>query len=93
LAHNDALPDSPSRGAHDPARRGDPRLAGGARIAARLEGGRGDSLSERRIATLEGEVDRLARELQRLDEESAFLHQLLEKKRSPDALPPGEQHD
>jgi hypothetical protein len=65
----------------------------GRALAARLEGGRGDSLSERRIATLEGEVDRLARELQRLDEESAFLHQLLEKKRSPDALPPGEQHD
>jgi hypothetical protein len=65
----------------------------GRAIAARLEGGRGDSLSERRIATLEGEVDRLARELQRLDEESAFLHELLEKKRTPDALPPGEQPD
>jgi hypothetical protein len=65
----------------------------GRAIAARLEGGRGDSLSERRIATLEGEVDRLGRELQRLDEESAFLHELLEKKRTPDALPPGEQRD
>jgi hypothetical protein len=65
----------------------------GRAIAGRLEGGRGDSLSERRIATLESEVDRLAREMQRLDEESAFLHALLEKKRTPDALPPGEQHD
>jgi hypothetical protein len=65
----------------------------GRAIAARLEGGRGDSLSERRIATLENEVDRLARDLQRLDEESAFLHELLEKKRTPDALPPGDQTD
>jgi hypothetical protein len=64
----------------------------GRAIAARLEGTRGD-LSERRLAALEGEVDRLGRELQRLDDESAFLHRLLEEKRSPGALPPGEQHD
>lgn len=65
----------------------------GRAIAARLEGGRADSLSERRLATLEGEIDRLAREVQRLDEESAFLHRLLDEKRAPEALPPGEQHD
>jgi hypothetical protein len=65
----------------------------GRAIAARLERDRGDSLSERRIATLEGEVDRLARELQRLDEESVFLQKLLEEKRAPDALPPGDRHD
>lgn len=66
----------------------------GRALAARLEGGRsGDSLSDRRLAALEGEVDRLNRELQRLDEESAFLHQLLEEKRSPGALPPGESTD
>ncbi|HSJ08860.1 MAG TPA: hypothetical protein VK928_03080 [Longimicrobiales bacterium] len=63
----------------------------GRAIASRLEGGRGaESLSERRIATLEGEVDRLGREVLRLDEESAFLHRLLEEKRAPDSLPPGE---
>lgn len=63
----------------------------GRAIAARMEGGRGgDTLSDRRLATLEGEVDRLNREVQRLDEESAFLHQLLEEKRAPEALPPGE---
>jgi hypothetical protein len=65
----------------------------GRAIAGRLERDRGESLSERRIATLEGEVDRLARELQRLDEESVFLHKLLEEKRAPDALPPGDRHD
>lgn len=65
----------------------------GRAIAARLEGGRVDSISERRIATLEGEIERIGRELQRLDEESAFLHRLLEEKRAPGALPPGEQHD
>lgn len=66
----------------------------GRAIAARLERGRGpESLSDRRLATLEGEVDRLSRELQRLDEESAFLHKLLEEKRAPGALPPGESHD
>jgi uncharacterized protein YlxW (UPF0749 family) len=63
----------------------------GRAIAARLEGGKSvDTLADRRLATLEGEVDRLNRELQRLDEESAFLHRLLEEKRAPGALPPGE---
>jgi hypothetical protein len=67
----------------------------GRALAARLESGRGggDSLADRRLAHLEGEVDRLSRELQRLDEESAFIHELLDKKRTPDALPPGESDD
>lgn len=67
----------------------------GRALAARLEhgGGSGDSLSDRRLAALEGELDRLSREVQRLNEESEFLHQLLEKKRVPDALPPGERDD
>jgi len=66
----------------------------GRALAARLEGARGaESLSERRLAALEGEVDRLSRELQRLDEESAFLHRLLEEKRAPGALQPGESED
>jgi hypothetical protein len=66
----------------------------GRALAARLESGRGpQSLADRRLAHLEGEVDRLSRELQRLDEESAFIHELLEKKRAPGALPPGESDD
>jgi hypothetical protein len=65
----------------------------GRALAARLEGRSADTLSERRIASLENEVDRLSRELQRLDEESVFLHRLLEEKRAPEALPPGERTD
>jgi uncharacterized protein YlxW (UPF0749 family) len=66
----------------------------GRALAARLEGRAGsDSLADRRLAALENEVDRLGRELQRLDEESTFLHKLLEEKRAPGALPPGERTD
>lgn len=68
----------------------------GRALAARLERGRTEgaesaSLLAERVATLEGEVERLTGELQRLDEESRFLHQLLEG-RGPEeheALPPG----
>lgn len=67
----------------------------GRAMAARLERGRGGGEAERllaeRVAYLEGEVERLGRELQRLDEESQFLHQLLEgRSPQPEALPPGE---
>jgi uncharacterized protein YlxW (UPF0749 family) len=66
----------------------------GRAIAARMEGGRGpESLSDRRLAALEAEIDRLNREVQRLDEESEFIHRLLEEKRAPGALPPGESND
>jgi hypothetical protein len=68
----------------------------GRAIAGRLEGGHGDTASDRRLAALENEVDRLGRELQRLDEESTFLHKLLAEKRAPDApdaLPPGDRPD
>ena len=64
----------------------------GRAIAARLEGSRqpAGTLPDR-VALLEGEVDRLSKELERLNEESAFLHRLLEEK--PPAgtlLPPGD---
>jgi hypothetical protein len=65
----------------------------GRALAKRLEGNDaiGDGVSTR-VAALEGEVERLTRELQRLDEESTFLHRLLEKKETPEALlPPAER--
>jgi cell division protein FtsB len=65
----------------------------GRALAGRLEARPADSLAERRLATLENEVDRLNREVQRLDDESTFLHKLLEQKRAPEALPPGERTD
>lgn len=74
----------------------------GRALAARLERGTGDdSLANRRLASLEGEVDRLSRELQRLNEESEFLHKLLDRPRTqgtlpppdPDRVTPGERND
>ncbi len=66
----------------------------GRAIAARLEGNRqlgGEGMPER-INALESEVDRLSKEVQRLDEESAFLHRLLESKpKREELLPPGER--
>jgi hypothetical protein len=64
----------------------------GRALAGRLERDRLplDTSGNQRLAALESEVERLSRELQRLDEESAFLHRLLESKRPPEQLPPGD---
>jgi hypothetical protein len=56
----------------------------GRALAARLERQPGhpearDSLGAR-VAALEGEVERLNTEVQRLEEETTFLHRLLESK-------------
>lgn len=67
----------------------------GRAIAARLEGNRelGGAVSTR-LAALEAEVDRLSRELHRLDEESTFLQRLLEERSTPEGLlPPGDRAD
>ena len=51
-----------------------------------------DHLTAERIGYLEGEVERLSEELVRLDEESRFLHQLLdERPGGAGALPPGDE--
>lgn len=61
----------------------------GRAIAARLEKGTPVE-GGARLAALEAEVDRLNREVTRLDEETEFLHKLLESKpQSPESLPPG----
>jgi len=54
----------------------------------------GDVTAER-LAFLEGEVERLTSEIQRLDEESEFLHKLLTERSGEHgaALPPGERPD
>ncbi len=65
-------------------------------LAARLEGrqlGAGDEVSGDRLKYLEGEVDRLSQEIERLGEESEFLHQLLAERPKPPALPEGEGSD
>lgn len=59
----------------------------------------GDTLDHERMAFLEGEVERLASEIHRLDEESQFLHKLLAERAGadppprPEALPRGEDDD
>ena len=62
----------------------------GKAIARRLERGRralGDTGSHDRLVYLESELERLGKEVGRLDEESQFLHKLLAEHTDPDALP------
>ncbi len=68
----------------------------GRALASRLEGRGIDGpkeLSAERIAFLESEVERLASEISRLDEESEFLHKLLAERhpREGAALPPSDE--
>lgn len=63
----------------------------GRAIAARLEKDREGGALPGRVTALEGEIDRLNRLVEQLDEESSFLHKLLDSKRgSEPKLPPGE---
>jgi hypothetical protein len=51
-----------------------------------------DAGANKRLATLESEVERLNAELLRLEEETTFLHKLLESKpQSTRELPPGSE--
>jgi hypothetical protein len=67
----------------------------GRALASRLERrslGEPDGLMGERVGYLEGEVERLSQELVRLEEESRFLHQLLEERHGgAEALPPGDE--
>jgi hypothetical protein len=65
----------------------------GRALAARLERDRpaSDDGMTQRIAQLEAEVERLSGEVLRLEEETSFLHRLLEQKPTTRVqLPPGE---
>ncbi len=67
----------------------------GRALASRLERRGLDAptdLTAERIAFLEGEVERLTSEIQRLDEESQFVHRLLTERTQEQeaALPPGD---
>ena len=68
----------------------------GRALAGRMErrglpSGSEDVTSER-LAYLEGEVERLATEMQRLEEESQFLNKLLSERPASQALPPGDEN-
>lgn len=68
----------------------------GRALASRLERrglGQPDDLLQERLMYLEGEVERLSKEVGRLDDESAFLQKLLEERPgNHGSLPPGDQH-
>lgn len=60
----------------------------GQAIAARLErDGQLDDSAAGRLSALEAEVERLNRELLRLEEESEFVHRLLQERARPSSLP------
>jgi hypothetical protein len=69
----------------------------GRALASRLERGRvspGDDVDKERIQVLEAELERLAGEVDRLSEESDFLHRLLtEGTGGDDGDPPPGQRD
>ena len=66
----------------------------GKALAARLERKGLEApadITAERIGLLEGEVERLTREIERLDEQSEFVHKLLtERTEQGAALPPGD---
>ena len=66
----------------------------GRALAGRLERGQpvDESLLAPRLQALEGEVERLAHEVEQLQEQSEFLNRLLEGKTTAGELPPGEPH-
>lgn len=64
----------------------------GKALAARLERksiGSQEGGVHDRLLFLEGEVDRLGKDVGRLEEESQFLQKLLDERPERDALPPG----
>jgi len=69
----------------------------GRALASRLERrgiGQPDDLMQERLFYLEGEVERLSKEVGRLDDEGRFLQKLLEERPGgADALPPGDKAD
>jgi hypothetical protein len=69
----------------------------GRALASRLERrslGEPEDLVGERLGYLEGEVERLSQELVRLEEESHFLQELMEKRPGgAGALPPGDERD
>ncbi|HUE76566.1 MAG TPA: hypothetical protein VMM83_01365, partial [Longimicrobiales bacterium] len=62
----------------------------GRALARRIEGGAPDS---ERLARLEAELDRLAAEVERLEEHAEFTTRLLEERGGEKRLPPGAEHD
>ena len=68
----------------------------GRALAARMEGralsSGSDNVTGERLSYLEGEVERLATEVRRLEEESQFLNKLLTDRPASEALPSGDEN-
>ena len=68
----------------------------GKALAKRLERGQRSSANpglHDRMVFLEGELERLAQDVERLEEESQFLHKLLDERPGTGALPAGDRPD
>lgn len=68
----------------------------GKALAKRLERGKrqgGNEGMHERMVYLEGELERLAQDVERLEEESQFLHKLLDRRPRPGSLPAGDSTD
>ena len=68
----------------------------GKALAKRLERGQrtaGNEGMHDRMVYLEGELERLAQDVERLEEESQFLHKLLDRRSRAGSLPAGDSAD
>lgn len=68
----------------------------GRALAGRLERRsltEGSEVGSERLNFLEGEVERLASDMRRLEEEGQFLQKLLEERPAPEALTAGDDDD
>ncbi len=68
----------------------------GKALAKRLERGQrrvGNDGTHDRLAYLEGELERLARDVERVEEENQFIQKLLERRSGGDSLPRGDESD
>ncbi len=63
----------------------------GRALARRLGAGTSDAEGEARLRRLEKEVQYLTESVTSLQDETRFIRELLEKPKSPEALPPGEE--
>lgn len=68
----------------------------GKALAKRLERGQrrvGNDPTQERLLYLEGELERLARDVERIEEENQFIQKLLDRRSEGGSLPAGDQSD
>lgn len=68
----------------------------GKALAKRLERGQrrvANDPTQERLLYLEGELERLARDVERIEEENQFIQKLLDRRSEGASLPPGDPSD